>query len=803
MLSLMVGCGNVEEKTPDVISVMDGASQTAKAGEMCEEELLVLVRGAKRRGKLGGAVNRHPAVGVKVRISSSSTGAFAEPSEGLTDKGGNFRCKLHLARQFGDQYFVIDCPDFPDVKPFYVHTVAGVTIKGANQETIAGDDLPEPIQLLITDDEGKPIANMPVNFKISKGSEKAKLSSARVISDATGHASVGLHTDDDFTGAYEVIAEVGEEGARTRGISIRVLAINRLNIIIGILGGLGIFIFGMSLMSEGLQQLAGDKLKGLLQMFTSNQFKAMMAGLVVTSLIQSSGACTVMVVGFVNAALLNLEQAIGIIFGASIGTTITAQMVSFRLDNLALPSIAVGVVCLLLAKKSRSKGIASTILGFGLLFYGMMTMSAELKTISQFPTFMSYFQMFDCTPKGSSNIMPFWNVICTIVVGVIMTIIVQSSSATVGLAIAMADSGLLNFYTSIPFIFGCNIGSTVTGLFAALNTNRASKQAAVAATLHKILGVLIMMPLLYINIQARPIFLQLADVLTPGDVFAFVPENIGRHLANAHTLFNIFNVVLFLPFIKLLAWISKIVVPERANGEEAKDSICHLEQRLLNTPSAALAQVFNAILSMTEVAMDLTSKSIHSIAYTNEANEEEEIEHIEERIDNAQHAIIDYLVLLTRRNLNITQSASIPIFMHCVNDIERIGDRAVNIYQLLPPMKAKELSFSAQAVAEIVEINEHLNKMKNLLTDGLRNKNMDEIQKVLAMNAEVKFMTARFERSHEARLKALDCTVEKGVVFVELLSNLERISAHLGNIAERANEILPHSVSFNTANTRK
>ncbi len=803
MLSLMVGCGNVEEKTPDVISVMDGASQTAKAGEMCEEELLVLVRGAKRRGKLGGAVNRHPAVGVKVRIFSSSTGAFAEPSEGLTDKGGNFRCKLHLARQFGDQYFVIDCPDFPDVKPFYVHTVAGVTIKGANQETIAGDDLPEPIQLLITDEEGKPIANMPVNFKISKGSEKAKLSSARVISDATGHASVGLHTDADFTGAYEVIAEVGEEGARTRGISIRVLAINRLNIIIGILGGLGIFIFGMSLMSEGLQQLAGDKLKGLLQMFTSNQFKAMMAGLVVTSLIQSSGACTVMVVGFVNAALLNLEQAIGIIFGASIGTTITAQMVSFRLDNLALPSIAVGVVCLLLAKKSRSKGIASTILGFGLLFYGMMTMSAELKTISQFPTFMSYFQMFDCTPKGSSNIMPFWNVICTIVVGVIMTIIVQSSSATVGLAIAMADSGLLNFYTSIPFIFGCNIGSTVTGLFAALNTNRASKQAAVAATLHKILGVLIMMPLLYINIQARPIFLQLADVLTPGDVFAFVPENIGRHLANAHTLFNIFNVVLFLPFIKLLAWISKIVVPERANGEEAKDSICHLEQRLLNTPSAALAQVFNAILSMTEVAMDLTSKSIHSIAYTNEANEEEEIEHIEERIDNAQHAIIDYLVLLTRRNLNITQSASIPIFMHCVNDIERIGDRAVNIYQLLPPMKAKELSFSAQAVAEIVEINEHLNKMKNLLTDGLRNKNMDEIQKVLAMNAEVKFMTARFERSHEARLKALDCTVEKGVVFVELLSNLERISAHLGNIAERANEILPHSVSFNTANTRK
>ncbi len=802
-LCFFTGCGSVEEKTPDVITVMDGASQTAKAGEACEEELHIIVKGAKRRGKLGGAVNRHPAVGVKVRVTSTTEGAFAEPAEGTTDMGGSFRCKLHLAKQFGDQYFVIECPDFPDVKPFYVHTVAGVTIKGENQETIAGDDLPEPIQLLITDAEGKPLPNMPVNFKIASGSDKAKLSSARVVSDATGHASVGLHTDADFTGAYEVIAEVGEDGLRTRGIQIRVLAINRLNIIIGILGGLGIFIFGMSLMSEGLQQLAGDKLKGLLQMFTSNHFKAMMAGLVVTSLIQSSGACTVMVVGFVNAALLNLEQAIGIIFGASIGTTITAQMVSFRLDNLALPAIAVGVVCMLLAKKSRSKGIASTILGFGLLFYGMMTMSAELKTISQFPTFMSYFQMFDCTPKGDSSMMPFWNVMGTIIVGFIMTVVVQSSSATVGLAIAMADSGLLNFYTSIPFIFGCNIGSTVTGLFAVLNTSRASKQAAVAATLHKVLGVLIMMPFIYINIHGRPAFLQLADVLTPGDVFAFVPENIGRHLANAHTLFNIFNVVLFLPFINLIAWMSKLVVPERADGDVAKDSICHLEQRLLNTPSAALAQVFNALLSMTNVAMELTNKSIHSITNIAEASEQEEIEHIEDRIDNAQHAIIDYLVLLTRRNLNISQSSSIPIFMHCVNDIERIGDRAVNIYQLLPPMKSKELAFSTQAVAEINEINDHLNKMRSLLADGLRTKNLEAIQKVLAMNAEVKFMTARFERSHEARLKALDCTVEKGVVFVELLSNLERISAHLGNIAERANDILPHSVSFNTPAEKK
>ena len=803
MACSLVGCGHVEEKTPDVISVMDGASQTAQAGECCEDELHIMVRGAKRRGKFGGKISRHPAVGVKVRVVSSTEGAFAEPATGETDRGGNFRCKLHLARKFGDQYFVIDCPDYPDVKPIYVHTVAGVTIKGNLQETIAGDDLPEPIQILITDADGKPIADMPVNFRISSGSRAARLSSARVISDQTGHASVSLHTDADYTGAYEVIAEVGEDNERTRGVTIKILAINRLNVLIGILGGLGIFIFGMSLMSEGLQQLAGDKLKGLLQMFTSNHFKAMMAGLVVTSLIQSSGACTVMVVGFVNAALLNLEQAIGIIFGASIGTTITAQMVSFKLDSLALPAIALGVVFMLLAKKSRSKGIASTILGFGLLFYGMMMMSSDLKTISEFPTFMSFFQKFDCTPKAEASLMPFGNVLCTIVIGAIMTILVQSSSATVGLSIAMAESGLLNFYTSIPFIFGCNIGSTVTGLFAALNTNRASKQAAVAATLHKVLGVLIMMPLLYINLNGHPVFLQMTDYLTPGDVFAFIPENIGRHLANGHTLFNIFNVVLFLPFINLIAWLSRLCVPVRAVPEKEEDNICYLEQRLLNTPSAALAQVFNALLAMTEVAMELTSKSIHSLTNVQESSNADEINHIEDRIDHAQHAIIDYLVLLTRRNLNITQSSSIPIFMHCVNDIERIGDRAVNIYQLLPPMKAKNLSFSPQAIAEIGEIDAYLKRMKGMLVEGLRSKNLDLIQKVIAMDTEIKHLTARFERSHEARMKALDCTVERGVVFVEFLSNLERISAHLGNVAERAHGILPHGVSFNTAQTKK
>jgi phosphate:Na+ symporter len=305
-----------------------------------------------------------------------------------------------------------------------------------------------------------------------------------------------------------------------------------------------------------------------------------------------------------------------------------------------------------------------------------------------------------------------------------------------------------------------------------------------------------MIPLLYVKMDGEPCFLALTDAITSGDAFAPVPENIGRHIASAHTLFNIVNVVIFLPFTNVIAALARLLVPAKEKDIEQQDSICHLEQRLLNTPSAALSQVFHALISMLEVAIDLTRKSVHSVTVIENAYPEEDINGIEDSIDRAQHSIIDYLVMLTRRNLNINQSNSIPIFMHCVNDIERIGDRSLNIYQLLPTMRSKNIAFSEQAVSELEEICEEISQMERRLARGLRENDMSEIQKVVSMSSEVKYMTARFERSHEARLQALDCTVEKGVVFVELLSNLERISAHITNVAERASDILPHSVSF-------
>lgn len=799
LLLMLAGCLPGEERVPSVISVRSGAGQTALPGAACEQKVVIEVFGPPRHSHLGAPSQRRPATDVRVQIEPvySDSGATAEPAIGSTDKGGIFRATLCLGRALGDQYFKVTCPDFSEVKPVFFHVVNGLQLIGNNQETLAGDELPAPIQLRVVDEDQRPLANVPVFFTRTSGSPKAKLSARRVMTNADGLATTMFESAEGYTGKYEILAEVGDNHSafRSRGVVIQAMAISRVNIVIGVLGGLGIFIFGMMLMSDGLQQFAGDRLKGLLQLFTGNRFFAMLAGMVVTSLIQSSSACTVMVVGFVNASLLNLTQAIGVILGASIGTTITAQMVSFKLDGLALPAISIGVIFVLVAKKSQMRGVGNAILGFGLLFYGMTLMSKELKAIADFPTFVSFFRMFDCTPDAAGY-PPFMAVLGAIAVGTVMTMVVQSSSATVGLAIALADSGLINFYTAVPLILGDNIGTTITGFLAAINTNRTAMQTALAATITKLLGVFIMVPLLYVPWEKVPCFLQLVNTITSGDVFSETPENIGRHVAAAHSLFNICNVIMFLPFVNAIAAAVRFVLPAKVAGEGGEGRICYLEPHLLNTPSAALNQVLFALISMTREAMTLSQKAINAVLHCDKS-EAEQVRAMENRVDDAQRDIIDYLVKLTRRTLSERQSATIPVFMHCVNDVERIGDRAINIFDLTEPLALQnDGPFSEWAVNEITEINEHIRKLADLLIEGMTKNDESAITKVVQLEAEVKMMTSRFERNHEARLNSKACTVEKGVVYDEMLANLERIAAHLSNVAQRAKDMLLHHVDF-------
>ena len=799
LLAVLAGCGRREEHTPALLLIRSGAKQIGLPGTESNDDLVVEVVGPLRRIGLSNQKRRYPVANVPIRVEpiETETGAVALTPEGKTDVAGTFRSKLRFGATIGDQYFRISCPDVDNVEPVIFYLICGIEVRGDNQQTMAGDETPEPIQVQIGGPEN-PQAGVPVFFKLVSDPTKARLTASRVLTNAKGIATTRLHTTKGFTGKHEILAEIGDREHsgmyQFRAIPITAMSLSWTKLAIQVLGGLALFIYGMTLMSDGLQLIAGNRLKNILQMFTGNRISAVLAGLGITALIQSSSATTVMVVGFVNAQLLNLTQAIGVIFGAAIGTTVTAQMVSFNLEVLAMPAICVGVIALLGAKKSNSRGIAYTILGFGLLFFGMMLMSDEMKLIADFPSFKAAFQHFDCTPKPGSG-LPLIPVIGAVLVGTIMTMIVQSSSATVGLTIALAQSGLLNFYTAVPLILGDNIGTTITGLLASLNASRTAKQAAVAATIFKTLGVIIMIALFYVPWNGVPCFLHLIDLITAGDVFAEHPENIGRHLASAHTVFNVLNVLAFLPFIDFVAWLSRILVPGRANGKEDGSRICYLEQNLLNAPSAALDQSIIALIKMTTAAVDLSRDAVNAFV-SKDTTVGDKLVKREGMIDQAQHDIMEYLVKLTRRNLREQQSAIIPVLMHCVNDVERIGDRAINIYDLINNLEATATDFSPRAMLEIKEIELNVSKCGQMLVDGISGNDYTLIDKVMTQCGEISQLCARFEHNHEVRLHSKDCSVENGVIYVELLANLDRISAHLLNLAERSRAILDHRMSF-------
>ena len=612
-------------------------------------------------------------------------------------------------------------------------------------------------------------------------------------------ATTQLITDPDYTGKYEVIAEVGVQDKEgfylTRGVYLTALALNRWKLAIAILGGLGFFIYGMTLMSQGLQMLAGAKLKNILQLFTGNRVKAMLAGMGVTALIQSSGATSVMVVGFVNAGLLSLKQGLGVIMGSAIGTTVTGQMVSFNLEALALPAVVLGVAMHLFTKKSAFRGIAQTILGFGLLFFGMMMMSNESHVVGEFPTFRNFFALFDCTPAPGHACPALTPVLGAAFIGLLATVVVQSSSVTVSMTIAIAASGLLNFWTAFALVLGANIGSTLTGALASIGTSRTARQTALASVIFKVFGVMAMILLLYVPWRGVPCFLHLVDLLTPGDVFAEIPQNIGRHIANAHSLFSIFCVASFLPFLSALAWCATKLVPERKEAET--NQIVKLEPHLLNSPSAAIDQVLVALLAMTKSAMALTEGAVRAFVKQDHSTDEQ-LQTQEDAIDRAQHDIMDYLVQLLRRNLTEGQSAVIPTFMHCVNDVERIGDRAMNVVKLIARVDNAEQKFSTSSLHETLEIGAKLQETGDMLIQALSRNDQEHIEKALKRCGEIKALTARFESNHEARLNTQDCNLENGMIYVELLSNLERIAAHLANLAERAHLMLNHHVKFDS-----
>lgn len=558
-----------------------------------------------------------------------------------------------------------------------------------------------------------------------------------------------------------------------------------LKLTVTVLGGLAMFVYGMGLMSDGLTQIAGNRMKAILGYVTRNRIAAILAGAGITALIQSSSATTVMTVGFVNAGLLHLTQAIGVIFGANIGTTITGQIVSLKLDDLALPAITLGVVGLMLARRAGTRGLCSTCLGFGFLFFGMTMMGAELKGLADKPAFVAFFRLFDCTPDAS-GFMPPLSILGAIAVGTLCTMLVQSSSATIGITIALAEAGLINVWTAVPIVLGDNIGTTVTAALASIGTNANAKRTALAHALFNVLGTVWITATFAIVFRNQsgtgaPAFFHLVDAATAGDGLA--GEAPGRHVAMAHTLFNITNVIALSFFIPVLARLCEMLIPSKKGSRTLT-----LEPHLIKVPQVALQAASRALGEMTRRSWTVASAALNTLIGRAKIDEVS-INKAEKEIDEMQAQIRDYIIEISKCKLKDSEAAAIPELLHCINDAERISDLALKVYRKTARVQGSKIS--GEALDRISKVASNVRSMAKETVAALHAGKADE-NSINAREREIHGMA-------KAEIRALTlCLKEEGdgstndIATLSVLSAMRDIARHLGNIAIRAPMVGQH-----------
>ncbi len=798
--ALLFGCGESENAAKvDKVTVLRGGEQCALPGEKFPQMLQIELSGEPSSAFLGGG-RRPPAANVEVRIEPAPGSRLrVESSSAKTDAGGSVYVRVSAGDKVGDHYLRVTPVGAPE-RALDVRFIVGMKIFGAEQEGATGAFAKDPITVQLLKPDGSPAADVPVFFRdgatVEGSSSSLEIHNRMARTDAEGKASATVRLGHK-TGEYKIGIEVAdpENGMFMRAKSIRLLALDVTTVVVIVLGGLTLFIFGMKLMGDGLQKVAGESMKKILQFFARNGLVAVLAGAGVTAVIQSSSATTVMVIGFINAGLLNLQQAIGIIFGANVGTTVTAQIISLNLAGMALPAITLGFLITLLPNR-MAKGWGETILGFGLLFFGMNLMSGELKALGAFPSFVQFFHTFDCTPVPG-GFMPIGPVLGAIGIGVVMTVVIQSSSAAMGIVLALAGSQLINFYTAVPLLLGTNIGTTVTAFLAALAANRVAKQAALAHLLFNAIGTAIMVGLFYVpwGESRTPIFLAFVNSLTNGNAFAAIPQNLERHIAMAHTMFNVVVVLLLLPFIPQFARLCNFLLPIRSTRETETTP---LEPYLLSTPSIALEQSVSAIRQMVEDGYKMIDQAVnaHFLPVNTNAAAFRDLARAEGRVDAMQLAVTDYLTQITRRELTPPQSQLVPLLMHCTNDAERIADHTENILKLTERMKKASRPLSEQGKGDIEKLWKLVDKQFRIVLKSLRDAGSVNEEEALKGERKVRKFAARLEADHIERLRKGNCSVSGGVIFIEMLGELEKISGSLTNILERTPEIQKHYIKL-------
>jgi len=544
------------------------------------------------------------------------------------------------------------------------------------------------------------------------------------------------------------------------------------------LGGLGLFLFGMKIMSEGLQKVAGKKMRHILGMVSNNRFVGCGVGALVTSVVQSSSATTVMLVSFVDAGLLKVAQAIGVILGANIGTTVTAQLIAFKINEYALPAIAAGVLLKFFLGRGKWVYAGDVLLGFGLVFYGLGMMQAGFAPLKHDPDFVAFLTRF--------NADKFTGILLCIMVGTALTMVLQSSSATVGIAMALASQGLLNFETSVALILGDNIGTTITAELASVGATITAHQAARAHTLFNAIGV-------FNVVLFFPLFIKLVLWLTasiegigPPDFMAEGQRpNIARYIANAHTIFNLVNALFFLTVLPWLIRVTIWLTPGKVGEEELNDlhHIQFMDAKLAEIPSIALGQANSEIIRMADAVQLMHQEVIQSVE-ERDSKKLSKWRKREEALDILQREITQFLVTVMQGRISPDESREVRSLIRMTNNLERIGDAVDEIAELLGELLEQNLHLSDDAVRDYQELSQETLKFLTLVVNAMKYGD-DQIMTISReIEGNVMRMAEKMKEDHLHRLQSGICTVDSGLIFVKILTAFERMGRFCYNISQ-------------------
>ena len=524
-------------------------------------------------------------------------------------------------------------------------------------------------------------------------------------------------------------------------------------------GGLGLFLFGMELMSDSIEKVAGARLRRILEIFTTNRFMGMIVGIIFTGIIQSSSACTVMVVSFVNSGLMNLYQAAGVILGANIGTTITSQLVSFNLSKIAPLILLVGVVVMMFTKKEKVRKVAEVVVGFGILFVGLSTMSQAMANMKN-------------EPQVVNLLMSLKNPFLATLMGFALTAIIQSSSVTVSIVLLLANQDLLPLPITLYIILGCNIGACATAMLASMTGKKDAKRAALIHLLFNIIGTVIIYIALFVAGD------QIVELIKS------ISADNGRFVANAHTLIKIAQVIMLFPFTGWLVKMTYLIVPgeDQKVGYRESYQLKYIGDKVVFNPATAVVEVVKELERMASLAEENLNRAMNALITLDEEDIDEVYE-VEKNINFLNHAITDYLVKINQTTLPIEDLNSLGALFHVVNDIERIGDHAENVADAARQRKEEGVSISKEAQKELGDMLEMVNKIIRYAVEMFAKSDETHMQEIATLEDQVDEKERELQKKHVERLTKGECSPEAGMIFSDIVSGLERVADHATNIA--------------------